>query len=178
MGLLLYVDNSNTWIEGKRVSAVSKGMALSIYDAMNARIVDNDYRIDFGKLYILLAGSETPKVAELFGSRPPENDSIWDTARRVGFTVRLTDRNYANKEKKVDTGIVARMMKDAYKTCNKDEDTIILVAGDKDFVPAVEELLNDGFKVKIAFWNHAAGELHSSGASFINLDPHLSSLKY
>lgn len=178
MAVLLYVDNSNTWIEGKRVSAVRKGMASNIIEAMNKKILDNDYRYDFGKLYNLLVGSESPKVADIYGSRPPENDTIWETAKRVGFVVTLTDRNYANKEKKVDTGIVAKLMRDAYTICNKEEDTIILVAGDKDFVPAIELLSKDGFKVNVAFWNHAASEMHTSGATFYNLDPHVNSIEY
>ena len=35
----IYVDNSNLYIEGKRVSAVQKGLAMNIYDAMNNRIL-------------------------------------------------------------------------------------------------------------------------------------------
>jgi hypothetical protein len=47
----IYVDNSNVFIEGQRVHAVQQGMALSIHDAMQNRIVDPGYRISFGKLY-------------------------------------------------------------------------------------------------------------------------------
>jgi uncharacterized LabA/DUF88 family protein len=42
-----------------------------------------------------------------------------------------------NKEKKIDTGIVAAMIKDAYTICDKEQDVITLVAGDADFIPAI-----------------------------------------
>ena len=48
------------------------------------------------------------------------------------------------QEKGVDTQIVTEMLNKAYSNqC----DTIVLVSADKDFVPAVEKLLNKGVKV-------------------------------
>ena len=41
MAELVYVDNSNVFIEGKRVKAVESGLAMNIYDAMNNRILDH-----------------------------------------------------------------------------------------------------------------------------------------
>lgn len=111
----IYVDNSNVFIEGQRVHAVQQGMALSIHDAMQNRIVDPGYRISFGKLYQFIAGAN-PARTMLFGSRPPENDAIWDIARQAGFEVITHDRNAANKEKKIDTGIVTEMTRDAIVT--------------------------------------------------------------
>ena len=78
MAFLIYVDNSNVFIEAQRVSAVSKHMALNIYDAMNNRILDTTYRMDFGDLHYFLAGNDPTKIkrAMLFGSRPPKNDRL------------------------------------------------------------------------------------------------------
>lgn len=74
----IYVDNSNVFIEGKRVSAVKQGLAMDIWDALDHRIVDNDYRMSFGKLYEFVAGNNKAETARamLFGSRPPQNDAI------------------------------------------------------------------------------------------------------
>jgi uncharacterized LabA/DUF88 family protein len=178
MSQLLYVDNSNVFIESKRVSAVDKGLATNIYEAMNHRILDNDYRLDFGKLHKFLSGTDTVKKAALFGSRPPANDSIWHEIRRAGFETIIEDRNYMNKEKKIDTGIVAAMIKDAYTICDKENDVITLVAGDADFIPAAEMLIKDGFNLKLAFWGHASQEFRELINNYINLDPQLSNLKY
>lgn len=79
----LYVDSSNVWIEGMHVSAAQRGIAPDIQTAQSEKITDYDWRVDFSKLYEF-AGGESSEVgrAVLFGSRPPENDSLWATAKR------------------------------------------------------------------------------------------------
>jgi uncharacterized LabA/DUF88 family protein len=171
----IYVDNSNVFIEGKRVSAVVKGLAMNVYDAMNNRIIDYDYKMSFGRLHEFVVGQDESTIARavLFGSRPPPNDSIWKYAEQAGFELVLEDRNVANKEKKIDTGIVSAMVKDAYKNMNPASDTIVLVAGDGDFVPPVRDLVGDGFQVEVVFWDHVSKELRDTCTRFISLNPHL-----
>jgi len=129
MAEFVYVDNSNIFIEGKRVKAVESGLAMNIYDAMSNRILEQSYKIDFGKLHDFIAGADRRKIKRcmLFGSRPPSSDTIWEIAKRAGFEVVTEDRNVANKEKKIDTGIVAAMTKDAYTVVDKANDIITLV---------------------------------------------------
>lgn len=174
----IYVDNSNVFIEGQRVSAVANNMALSIHDAMENRVLDFSYRISFGKLYQFVAGDNPQETARamLFGSRPPKDDAIWELAKRAGFEVVTHDRNAANKEKKIDTGIVAALTKDAYKNA-KEGDVFTIVSGDSDYVPAIEELRADGFQVEVVFWDHASAELKKSCSKFVSLNPHLDNLR-
>jgi uncharacterized LabA/DUF88 family protein len=171
----IYVDNSNLYIEGKRVSAVKKGLAMNIYDAMNNRILDFGYSMSFGRLHEFVAGKDSSQIARavLFGSRPPPNDSIWKFAEKAGFELVLEDRNVANKEKKIDTGIVSAMVKDAYKKVNPEKDMLVLVAGDADFVPAVRDLVEDHFRVEVVFWDHVSRELRENCTKFISLNEHL-----
>jgi uncharacterized LabA/DUF88 family protein len=174
----IYVDNSNVFIEGQRVSAVSQGMALNIYDAMSNRVLDTGYRISFGKLYQFIAGMDSSGTARamLFGSRPPENDAIWGLAKKAGFEVVTEDRNVRNKEKKIDTGIVTAMTRDAYKNAQSG-DVFTLVSGDADYVPMVQALRGDGFQVDVVFWDHASSELRSACTNFISLNKHLDNLR-
>ncbi|MGQ4810437.1 hypothetical protein NKDENANG_03903 [Candidatus Entotheonellaceae bacterium PAL068K] len=51
MAEFLYVDNSNVFIEGQRVSAVDKGQAKNMKHAIDEKILDRNYRLDFGKLH-------------------------------------------------------------------------------------------------------------------------------
>ena len=171
----IYVDNSNLYIEGKRVSAVKNRLAMNIYDAMNNRIIDHSYTISFGRLHEFVAGTDESKIARaaLFGSRPPPNDGIWQFAKRAGFELILEDRNVANKEKKIDTGIVSAMVRDAYRNMKALSDTIVLVAGDADFVPPVRQLVEDGFNVEVVFWDHVAKELKDVCSKFISLNGQL-----
>lgn len=172
MTFYVYVDNSNVWIEGRRISAVRKGMASSLTDAMNRKIVDPTWTYDFGKLYELICPA-VQKIgrSSLFGSRPPANDSIWELARAEGFEVKLYDRNAANKEKQVDTGIATLILEDSYEYM-KPGDELILVSGDTDHLPAIQSLARRGFPTRIAFWEHATGsELKKAPITFIPLDP-------
>lgn len=177
MANFLYVDNSNIWIEGMRVSAVSKGMALNIWDAMQANITDSSWRMDFGKLYTFAGGHKSDVgKATLYGSRPPRNDSLWGIARSKGFEVVVFDRNVQNREKKIDTSIAADIVADSYELMDPNRDEVTLVSGDRDLVPAIEKLTKRKFKVDIVFWEHAAAELKTCGTRFVSLDPHLNIL--
>ena len=113
----------------------------------------------------------------MFGSRPPPNDSIWAIAKKVGFELHLEDRNAANKEKKIDTGIVTLMMRDAYKNATAGQDTFVLVAGDGDYVPTITALRGDGFTVEVVFWDHAGKELRATASKFVSLNQFLDHLR-
>lgn len=178
MAEFVYVDNSNVFIEGQRVSAVQIGKAMNVYDAMKNRILDTSYRLDFGKLHEFVAGNEPSKIkrAMLFGSRPPSNDCLWAMAKRAGFEVVVEDRNVANKEKKIDTGLCVAMTRDAYTRADRKSDTLTLVAGDGDYVPVVRQLVEDGYNVDVVFWEHASGELKRACCNFIPLDDRLDDL--
>jgi len=174
---LLYVDNSNIWIEGMHVAAYQNGLAPDVWSAVQNKICDTSWKLDFGKLF-QFAGGETAEVkkAALFGSRPPQNDSVWDAARRRGFDVTTYDRNVANHEKKIDTDIVATMMEDSYEILKIGEDEITLVSGDADYVPAIEKLKRRGIPVHVVFWKHASRELKEVATRFIPLDDYLTHL--
>ncbi|MBD9377627.1 NYN domain-containing protein [Pseudoxanthomonas sp. PXM04] len=180
MSDFIYVDNSNLYIEGRRVAAVNAGLSPSIYDAMRDGTLDHGYTISFGKLHDFLAGRDTSKIQRvaLFGSRPPPNDSIWRFAEKAGFELHLEDRNFNNKEKKIDTGIATLVTKDAYKSGKPGEDVFVLVAGDADYVPTINELRKDGYIVEVVFWNHAARELKEAANKFVSLDSHLEGLRF
>ncbi|MPV66369.1 NYN domain-containing protein [Burkholderia sp. BE17] len=175
----IYIDNSNLYIEGRRVSAVKQGLARTIREAMDDGIFDHGYTISFGKLHEFLTGKDLGNIkrAALFGSRPPPNDSIWQHAEKAGFELHLEDRNVKNKEKKIDTGIATLLTKDAYKNGDPKTDTFVLVAGDADYVPTINELKADGYSVQVVFWSHAAKELIAAASKFIPLDEYLENLR-
>jgi len=167
MTTYVYVDNSNFFIEGRRVSAVQRGMAKGIGDAIQRSVIDFSWHADYGKLYDFLKADVT--VAKLWGS-PPPGDSFWKMVGNVGFTTKIYDRNAGNKEKKVDVAIAITMIEDAYTQIDKAMDAVLLVAGDSDFVPAVAKLKAMGIKVEVAFWGHAARELREIADYFYELD--------
>lgn len=177
MANLLYVDNSNVWIEGMHVAAYKNGLAPDVWSAVQNRICDQAWKLDFGKLFAFAGGDANEvKKAALFGSRPPQNDSVWEAARRHGFEVTTYDRNIVNHEKKIDTDIVATMMEDSYELVTVGSDEMTLVAGDADYVPVIEKLKRRGIPVHVVFWKHASRELKDSATKFIELDKYLAHL--
>lgn len=178
MAELIYVDNSNVFIEGQRVAAVENGYALNIEDAIGHRTLDISYRLDFGKLYEFVSKNGSPDVrcAILFGSRPPQNDSLWAMAKSAGFQLVIEDRSASNQEKKIDTAIVTKMIAHSYEKADKDKDRLVLVSGDGDYVPAVKQLVGRGFAVDVFFWEHASRELQQVCSRFIELNSHFHKL--
>lgn len=166
-----YIDNSNVFIEAQRVAAVNSGMAADLGDAIDRRVFDFSYKLDYGKLYEYFCGENQSEIgcAKLWGS-PPPSDSFWEMVERKGFEVVTYDRNAAGKEKKVDVAIAYAMTKDAYTKIDKSNSEIVLVAGDKDYVPVIEDLKSEGFRVVVVFWNQAARELREAATKFISLD--------
>jgi hypothetical protein len=174
-----YVDNSNVFIEGSRVSAVKKGLpgAATIIEAMNNRVVDFSWQIDYGSLQGFVCGDPADIGGAYLWGSPPPGDSFWKMVERYGFKVTRFDRNAAGKEKKVDVAIAHQMTKDAYSgLVARGEDEMTLVAGDKDYVPMVEDLVSNGFVVHVVFWDHAAVELKKAATKFVNLNPYLDHL--
>jgi uncharacterized LabA/DUF88 family protein len=159
------------------VAAAKHGLAPDVWAAVQQRICDYKWTIDFGKLFEFAGGDRKDvKKAALFGSRPPQNDSLWNAAKKNGFEVVVYDRNVADHEKKIDTDIVATMIEDSYEIFEIGKDEITLVAGDSDYVPPIEKLKKRGIPVHVVFWGHAARELKESATKFVNLDPYLEHL--
>lgn len=172
-----YVDNSNVFIEGQRVSAVARGLAANILDAMNRSIIDYQWNLDYGALHDIACGQPDEIGAAYLWGSPPPGDSFWRMVERYGFRVKTYDRNAAGKEKKVDVAIAHRVTKDAYSgVIRRGVDEITLVSGDKDYVPVVQDLVAYGHVVEVLFWNHASRELKEAASQFISLDGYLDAL--
>lgn len=178
MAELIYVDNSNLWIEGMRVAAIESGKAASLQHSIANKICDYDWKYDFGKL-LYLAGGEQKNIkrAVLFGSRPPKNDSLWQLAQAKGFEPITYDRNAANKEKKIDTDITATVLEDSYEIYQPG-DNITLIAGDGDYIPLIEKLHKRKISIHVMFWAHASREIKDAvGDKFFNLNPYLNTIR-
>jgi hypothetical protein len=175
----IYVDNSNVYAEGCRVSAVNQKLqgVKNIFDAMNRQVSDHDWHLDYTELYRIISGFGLRiECANLWGSPPPK-DPFWKYVEAQGFKVVTYDKNVAGKEKKVDTSITYQITKDAFSgKIDKDQDQIFLLAGDTDYVPIVQDLVAEGFIVNVVFWEHLGRELKTVASTFTPLNPHFPTL--
>jgi hypothetical protein len=176
----IYVDNSNVYAEGCRVSAVEKKFQgiTNIIEVMNHGITDYGWHLDYVELYKVIHDIAKNPItfAKLWGS-PPPNDPFWQYIKSQGFEVKVFEKNISGHEKKVDTAITHQMTKDAYSgVVNKNEDAIFLLAGDTDYVPVIEDLVLEGFRINILFWDHAGFELKTKASAFISLNQYFKRL--
>ena len=179
MAYYVFVDNSNVWIEGKFASAVAKGWAAHTSEAHQNGIGDPSWRLDFGKLlsYVTDGNLHDVKRAILFGSKPPLHDSLWTAMENANFEVSALDRNFANKEKAIDTGIVQRIDRCLYRDA-KEGDIFVLVLGDKDFIHSVQAIREEKCIARVAFWDNASGELVGEADEYLNLTPNIQKITH
>ncbi len=171
----MFVDNSNVLIEARRFSSMKKRGK----DKLD-KLVDDTYEIDWGKFVHIVKSKDNRLLAQvpvLYGSRPPPDDTIWQRIRDEGFDVKVFDRNIRNKEKGVDMemgmDVMERIMTVTPPT------TIVMVAGDADYLPVIKRAKDKGWKVEVWFWSNAAGEIKTAAKSEFNeLDKYLHYLKF
>lgn len=141
--VFVFVDNSNSFIEGKRtVSSLELPGQRT-----NAAI-----RIEFGNLVkTVVQGRDVGQPPLFVGSTPPDNDSLWESIRSRKCEVHTLGRNTQNKEKGVDVYLAGRVMKTLYKHT---PGTIVLVAGDGDYASLIGLVLEEpNWQVEVWFWN-------------------------
>lgn len=143
--LHIFIDNSNIWIAAKSVGGLKKPFNWK---------EDPRIRVDYGNLLEAIANERPISKPTLYGSRPPDNDSLWKKFEYLGINVKCEDRSKCTgKEKKVDGHIVADIT-DLAGTCSPS--TIALASGDSDPIPGIEKALKKGWKIEIYTWEHAA----------------------
>jgi len=170
---VVLVDNSNVFIPGKKFSAFQKGM---LAPPGGKQPSDPSWRIDFGGLLNVLADGRDIHAAILVGSRPPPNDSVWRAAGRL-FTVFVHDRDVNNKEKAVDTELVAQGTE---IICMAPEPMALVIAsGDRDFIPLVRVAQRHGWEVEMCAFSTSSskyGEMASTVDKVRPLDPHFATV--
>jgi uncharacterized LabA/DUF88 family protein len=157
---VIVVDNSNIFIEGQKHSAKAKGQQNG-----DRNTCDPSWRIDFGNLLQRLADGRSIHAAILVGSRPPANDSVWKQAKELGFTVTVHDRDSQDREKAVDTELVAQgteVIVDA-----KEPMALVIASGDRDFIPLVSVAHRRKWEVEMAAFSSA---FSSTGAMATSVD--------
>lgn len=161
--VVIVVDNSNIFIEGQKHSAKQKKVPKQYPTDRDPQ--DPSWRIDFGRLLSAVADGREVHQAILVGSRPPQNDTVWQAAKDSGFEVTVHDRSSQNVEKAVDTELVAQGT-EIICTTSEIMDLAIL-SGDRDFLPLVSVAHRRGWAVEMWAFKNA---YHPSGQMAMSVD--------
>lgn len=164
----VYVDNSNLLYGGRGAAELG------------------EWSPDYNALRRLLCGEEEiicprPKIFGSFNNVSKFKSIIEGAGcKLIGYEKNCggEDSGYVGKEKKVDVAIAHQITKDAYSgKISRQTDEIILVSGDRDFVPVVEDLVEECFIVRIYSWERTiAWELKNACSQFLSLNQHLDGL--
>jgi uncharacterized LabA/DUF88 family protein len=144
MECVVLVDNSNVFIEAQKLSALQ----LDITSAIPGKApLDRNWRVNYADLLMCLADGRKIRKAILVGSRPPPNDRVWRLAEQGGFEVKTHDRDSNNKEKAVDSELVAQGTR---IICTTPPAVLVIASGDRDFIPLVNVAQEEGWIVEMA----------------------------
>jgi len=166
MGVYIFCDNSNIFLEGQWAASRAEGR----------RGLHPEFRIDYGQLITVCAKGRPVSLANLYGSVPPQNDSLWRAIRSQGWKVKTLERILAGKEKGLDIEI-ALDMNDLARDVAPAE-TMILVAGDGDYQTLIPRLQEKRWKVEIAFYQNVALSIRTLADEFISLEDHLHEIRF
>ena len=151
MKCVILIDNSNIFIEGQKCSALRKGQRPA--GPGDRKPQDPSWRIDFSKLLTYFANEREIHKAFLVGSRPPPNDTVWTMAQQGGFEVITHDRDAKNKEKAVDTELVAQGT--LAIALGPEKGVCVIGSGDRDFLPLVNISHQRGWEVEMVAFSSA-----------------------
>lgn len=138
---LIYIDNSNLFIEGQKFLARKLELRVS---------QDPRFRYENGKLQKALANKRSILETNLYGSEPPPLDTVWKAMEKVNIRVETSERNLKGEEKEVDVSMAVDIMEQV--VLNKDKKTlpiIIMVTGDRDLIQAVKKAVAYNYSVEI-----------------------------
>lgn len=168
---VIFVDDSNVWIEAQKFAASGKGRLPKLQD----RDQDPRYRVDIGQLVRTISGHRSVKHAFLYGSRPPPNDAVWHSYERFGFKVNIYNRADNGKEKQVDNSMATDISREAtelkvgarYDSKIKqelDNMTFIVISGDRDMLPPITAALECNIRVEVWAWESGISNEHKKRA--------------
>ena len=160
MANLVYVDNSQL-----------HRAAMNILESMDFL---EQGRLDYA--YLLNRVSPTPaKTARLYGVKG-FGKQLWDDAEAAGFQTNAFARSSNNKEKEVTCALVTDLVADAI-TLAKPGDHFFVVAGDRDYLPAIQRVRKLGFPVTVLFFEGQTDEkLVHAANQFVGLEAEFSHL--
>lgn len=137
-------------------------------------IYGKDYRLDFGRLLLETArgqdGRPRPVKTAYIAGVVPDDDYFWEVARNQGFEVKRGYLGTNNRSKQDDAYLISEIVSTIYE--KPGPSTIVLVAGDADYMPPLLKVLSKDWRIEVAFIGHSVSvSLEPVTHMFRELDP-------
>lgn len=133
------------------------------------------FRLDFYALAVQLLEHRELVAAYVFDTRVPfgEDDrskKFHDKLRYMGYRVIAREAYDPNREEQKE-GDVAMACEMVVHALRDHYDVAIVVSGDRDFIPAIQQVQSAGKKVEVAaFANSVGSEMRKAGDNFHELE--------
>lgn len=116
---------------------------------------DRGFRIDFGRLMLEVCrdsqGNPRAVASAYIAGVIPDNDTFWKVAENKGFVVKRGYLGTGNRSKQDDAYLISEIVE---TVCTQPGPaTIILVAGDADYVPPLIKSQDRRWRNEVAFIN-------------------------
>jgi uncharacterized LabA/DUF88 family protein len=83
----------------------------------------------------------------------PDDDSFWQVAKNQGFEVRRGYLSTSNRSKQDDAYLITDIISTIYEKSGPS--SIVLIAGDADYMPPLKKTVDKGWRNEIAFIGHS-----------------------
>lgn len=117
--------------------------------------VGRSFRVDFGRLLLEVckdtAGNARGVGSAYIAGVIPDDDTFWNIAEAQGFKVRRGYLGTGNRSKQDDAYLITDMMETLYE--QQGPSTMVLVAGDADYMPPLQRVVQKGWRTEVAFIN-------------------------
>ncbi|CAI4219743.1 unnamed protein product [Parascedosporium putredinis] len=189
----IFVDDSNTWIEGQKLAASGSLHLPKLIDAEQ----DPRFRLHMDHLVEKLLNNRQKGPSFRYGSQPAPGDTSKKSRNKYHLETKVFERSHG-KEKQVDIAMAADIAflaaeldtgarYDPRIKTQKRRTVFVVVTGDCDLLPSIEGALDRGIRVELWAWSsnlsrkYIALENQHSTLSVRHLDPfakEISFLKY
>ena len=125
----IFVDDANLWIEGKKAYAKEKGLDTP---------EDPRARFNIGRVTEVVAASREDQIKRitLYGSRPPEVDTVWKKMKEHNWKLDIKERSYhTGKQKQVDSQLITDVV--SLVASQSAPGILVIVSGDADYIPPI-----------------------------------------
>jgi hypothetical protein len=114
------------------------------------------FRIDFGRLLLEACkgpdGKPRAVGSAYIAGVIPDDDYFWQVAKNQGFNVKRGYLGSGNRSKQDDAFLITDLVSTLFE--QPGPSTIVLIAGDADYMPALSKAINKGWRNEVVFVEH------------------------
>ena len=175
MDVYIYLDNSNLFIEAKRLA-----------EEKNGEFARQAIRLHFDNFLALASAGRTVRHAVVAGSVPPELRHLWVRLQNKGVECKIFERGVKGEQNVPDLMLQKAMLRDGLTQAPS---VAVLLTGDgaghfheEGFLATLKDLKTAKWRIEVLSWAHCInkflGDWVKKHGLFLPLDDYYDSITY